>query len=75
MTEPTMSDLEQLSKIKTQTLALIADITAQPKPNYSIDGQTIDWAEYLAQLQDTVQWCDRQLAAATPVEMRTRAYT
>jgi len=70
-----MSDAEQIAQIKTQTLALIADITAQPKPDYSIDGQNISWAAYLARLQETVDWCDRQLAAAAPTEVRTQAFT
>lgn len=27
--------------------ALIAQITADPKPNYSIDGQLVSWGDYL----------------------------
>ena len=70
-----MSDMEQLVKIKTQTLARIAEITAQPKPTYTIDGQNISWAEYLAQLQDTVDWCDRHFVAQQPFEARSQGYT
>ena len=70
-----MTDLEQLRQIKTQTLALIAQITAQPKPTYDIDGQNVSWAEYLAQLQDTAEWCDRQLASAQPSEVKSQGYT
>jgi hypothetical protein len=69
------TDLEQIALIKTQTLALIAEITAGPKPSYAIDGQNVSWSEYLKQLQDTVAWCDRQLAAAAPVEVRSQGYT
>jgi hypothetical protein len=70
-----MSDVEQLLRIKSQTLALVAEITAQPKPSYTIDKQKVSWAEYLAALEQTVAWCDRQLAAAAPVEIRTQGYT
>jgi hypothetical protein len=70
-----MSDADQLRRIKSQTLALVAEITAQPKPTYLIDKQRVSWAEYLAQLQETVVWCDQQLAAAQPVEIRSQAYT
>jgi hypothetical protein len=67
------TDIEQLATIKSQTLALIAEMTAQPKPSYRIDGQMISWTEYLAQLQETVRWCDQQMAAATgPCEVRSR---
>ncbi|MCL2005999.1 MAG: hypothetical protein FWG73_07510 [Planctomycetaceae bacterium] len=48
--------------IKTQTLHLIAELTAQPKPTYNIDGQAIQWSDYLKQLRETVAWCDQQIA-------------
>lgn len=70
-----MSDTQSLAQIKTQTLARIAEITAQPKPTYTIDGQNISWAEYLAQLQDTVDWCDRHFAAEQPFEAKSQGYT
>ncbi len=58
-----------LKTIRNQTLALIADVTAQPKPSYSIDGQSVNWTDYLDQLQKTVEWCDRMIAAEEPVEI------
>ena len=69
------TDAEQIAAIKRQTLALIAEITANPKPTYTIDGQGISWGEYLGQLQATVQWCDAQAASLAPVEVRTQGYT
>jgi hypothetical protein len=69
------TDIERLATIKAQALALIAEITAQPKPTYQIDGQNISWGEYLGQLQSTVQWCDQQAAAGAPVEVRSQGYT
>jgi hypothetical protein len=69
------SDIEQISLIKTQTLARIAEITADPKPTYQIEGQKVNWSEYLKQLQDAIDWCDAQLAARTPVEIHSRGFT
>ena len=69
------TDQELVAQIRAQTLALIAEITAGPKPTYQVDGQMIAWGAYLQQLQDTVAWCDTQLAAAAPVEIRTQAVT
>jgi hypothetical protein len=69
------SALEQIETIKTQTLARIAQITAEPKPSYQIDGQEVEWSDYLKQLHDTVDWCNRQLAAHAPTEVRSRGYT
>jgi len=67
--------LEQIATIKSQTLARIAEVTAEPKPSYRIDGQEVAWADYLARLQRTVAWCNRQLAAHAPGEVRSQGCT
>jgi hypothetical protein len=67
------SDVEQFATIKSQTLALIATITANPKPTYDVDGQSVAWTEYLRRLQETVAWCDGHLAAEAPYEFETQA--
>lgn len=65
----------QLRTIRSQTLAIIAEITKTPKPTYSLDGQSVSWETYLKQLQTTVSWCNAQLAASQPCEIRTQAGT
>ena len=69
------SDLEQLQTIRSQTLALIAELTANPKPSYSLDGQSISWGDYLAKLRATIDWCERKLAGEEPFEIRSRGTT
>ena len=69
------SDLEQLQTIKSQTLARIAELTANPKPTYYLDGQTVSWNEYLARLQATVDWCERKLAGQEPFEIHSQGIT
>ncbi len=69
------TNAEHIATIKSQTLARMAEITAQPKPTYQIDGQLVAWGDYLAQLQRTVDWCNAQLAAESPIECRSQAYT
>jgi hypothetical protein len=54
------------STIKSQTLSLIAEMTANPKPSYNIDGQSVLWTDYLKQLRATVEWCDQQIAKIDP---------
>ena len=66
------NDQTQIAAIKSQTLARIAEITAEPKPSYTIDGQSIAWADYLRALRGTVDWCDARLAALAPCEIRSR---
>jgi hypothetical protein len=70
-----LTDAEQLATIKSQTLALMADMTAQPKPTYQIDGQLVAWGDYLSQLQRTIDWCNEKLACESPVEVRSQGYT
>jgi hypothetical protein len=69
------TDFQQISTIKSQTLARIAEITTQPKPTYQIDGQLVAWGDYLSQLHQTVDWCDEKLAGQRLVELRSQAYT
>ena len=69
------SDATQLATIKSNALAVMADITANPKPTYTIDGQTVAWADYLAKLRETVAWCDTQVAGETPIEIHSQGYT
>jgi len=58
--------LDQLQTIRSQTLARIAEITAEPKPSYNIDGQSVSWNDYLKTLRETVSWCDRMINAENP---------
>ncbi len=64
-----------LHVIRSQTLGIIAEITAAPKPTYTMDEQTISWESYLKQLQATVDWCNAGLIAEEPFEIRTTSGT
>ncbi|GAB4134412.1 MAG: hypothetical protein Kow0040_18140 [Thermogutta sp.] len=68
-------DVQALRVIRSQCLALIAELTLQPKPSYQLEGQAVSWSEYLGRLKDVVEWCDVKLAEAEPFETRSRAVT
>ena len=68
-------DRQALQQIRSQTLSLIQEITAQPKPSYELDGQRVSWTEYLERLLAVVDWCDRQLANQSPCELRSLGTT
>ena len=70
-----MTDIEQLQSIRSQTLAQLEALRAEPKPTYWIDGQRVHWQEYLDSLQRTIDWCDRKLAECEPFEVRSRGVT
>ena len=69
------TDAQQIATIKSQTLTLIAEITAQPKPTYQIDGQMVAWGDYHSQLQRIVDWCNEKLAGESPFEERSQGYS
>ena len=70
-----MSDREQIESIRAQTLAQLVDLRANPKPTYSIDGQTVSWTNYVRSLQETVDWCDAKLIGLAPFEVQSQATT
>jgi hypothetical protein len=69
------TDREHLEAICSQALAQLAELRAQPKPSYSIDGQQVSWESYAESLQRTVDWCQARLASDEPFEFTSRGYT
>jgi len=65
----------RIETIRAQTLERIEELTAAPKPTYNVGGQSVQWAQYLKQLQDTVDWCDSQLQSAEPFEIQAQGFT
>ena len=50
-----------IEQTRRNTLATMAEVTAEKKPDYYVGGKRYDWAQYLKILQSTVDWCDRKL--------------
>jgi len=69
-----MADADTIATIKSQALVRIEEITAQPKPNYMIDGQMVNWSTYMKDLQGVVDWCNERLGAETPFEHHSVGY-
>ena len=67
-----MTDIEQVQAIRSQTLAQLEALRADPKPTYWLDGQRVAWQEYAESLERTVDWCDRKLAEYAPFEVRSQ---
>jgi hypothetical protein len=70
-----MTDREQIETIRHLTLAQLVDLRANPKPTYSIDGQTVSWTAYVNSLLQTVDWCDAKLIGLEPFEVQSQATT
>lgn len=58
------SVLDQLTTIQQNILTQIADITANPKVSYSVDGQSVSWSEYNRLLWDMLDNCNKQIQVA-----------
>ena len=70
-----MTNADQINTIKANTLAQMAEVSAQKKPSYTENGQTFHWTAYLEYLQRRVDWCNSQLAAEEPFEFPTQGFT
>lgn len=57
------TDAENLATIKSQIIARIAEITAEKKPSYTIDGQSVSWQQYADSLWKQLAECDKQIQA------------
>jgi hypothetical protein len=66
---------DRLIGIRDNIITLIGQVTSKPKPNYDIDGQKVDWGDYLEilykakakALQDIIDF-------EGPYEIETQAY-
>ena len=70
-----MADVDTLKTIKTQTLAILEEITADPKPTYMLDGQSVSWTAYHRMLFDQIESLNKQIAAEEPFEVQSYGYT
>ncbi len=69
------TDAENLVAIRSNILQRLADITAQPKPSYDIDGQDVKWNEYQKMLFDQLTATDSAIASGGPFVVETQAIT
>ena len=44
-----------METIRDQILARIVEVTASPKPDYTEEGQTYKWSDYLAKLNKSLK--------------------
>lgn len=61
------TDLENLKAIRTALISQKLTIAqAGPKLTYKVDGQTMNWTEYMKYLSDEIAKLDLQIAADEP---------
>ncbi|MBS0187293.1 MAG: hypothetical protein JSS51_04445 [Planctomycetes bacterium] len=52
---------DSLQRSRANLLAAIEDVTANPKPNYKIDGQEVSHSDHLRNLLDSLEQINRQI--------------
>lgn len=67
-----MSNASDLETIKSNLITALKTASANPKPNYSIDGQSVSWADYIKMLNDQITAVNLQINNETPYEYETR---
>jgi len=67
--------LENLTTARDNIAARLAEITAQPKPSYDVDGQRVEWNEYFRQLNEQLATLTTAINGAGVYEERSIGYS
>lgn len=66
--------LENLTTARDNVAAVLAQITASPKPTYSVEGKSVSWESYFSALVSRLEDLDRAiLRLGGPYELQTQA--
>ena len=69
-----MAYLDDLKTARDQIATQIRDISLNPKPSYTIDGQTVSWTQHLNMLIEKLKPLDIAINAAEPYEVQSVGY-
>lgn len=64
-----MTTLDMLITSRTNLVAAYLDSSANPKPNYTIDGETYAWSDFRAKLLDEIKGLDTLIAREDPDQL------
>jgi len=69
-----MSVLTDLQAAREYMAAQLKDIVENPKPTYTVDGQTVKWTEHAAMLADKITTLDKIINELEPYEVLSIGY-
>lgn len=71
-----MAAVDDLQSAYNQMATRMKEITASPKPSYSIDGESYSWAEYQSFLLTGMKQLREEIAAASnyPYELHSQGF-
>jgi len=67
------SNLENLQSAKASAIAKLAEIIANQKPSYQIDGQAVSWTDYYRMLTDQIEAINKLLIQEDPYFLLSQA--
>lgn len=67
--------LENLTTARDNIAARLAEITAQAKPSYDVDGQRVEWNDYFKSLTEQLAALNEQINGAGVFEEQSQGYT
>lgn len=70
-----MASIDDLKTARDNVAARIKEITASPKPSYEIDGQSVDWNDYLKTLLGALKDIDEAITDRDPYFITTQVFT
>ncbi len=63
-----------LTRVRENLLAKLEEVSVNPKPNYSIDGQSVSHGDYFKNLLSSITQVNQQIAAAESFEYIEEIY-
>jgi len=74
-----MTYISNLEEARDNAASTLASITANPKPNYTVNGQSVQWSEYSKMLTNLIDRLNKLIAAGEvdeePFEIISRGIT
>ena len=70
-----MAYVDSLITARDNFATQLAEISAAPKPSYTVDGQQVSWTDHYRFLSEQIDKLNQQISAASPFEIQTQLYT
>lgn len=71
-----MTILDDLTTARANYVTQLVEISTNPKPSYSVNGQSFNWTEYQRFLMDQIERLDSLIVQTSdPYEIATQVFT
>lgn len=70
-----MAYIDDLKSARNNVAARLKEITESPRPDYSLDGESISWSGYFSMLTGQLESLNKAIQAAQPYQKFTRGFT